>query len=233
MPPTSSKPPPLPLAPDRAAISNKISLLLSSRTSLLKTLNPPSSATTSTTAQSSSRRYNVNADDIEQLFSGARPNEGVGYVPDRKAAAAGEAAAREDRMLRGRLLGKGQRNGKGAAAGGKRFAAESESDEEPGRSGLGKRKRPRREPVEVEETEENEGGDGDAVGEKLEKDGVEDAEMEQVKRDDEDAALVQEQQATVPEQEHNASEDAKRNKKKKKRQREKEKQKQKKLGNAS
>ncbi|OPB43576.1 hypothetical protein A0O28_0098640 [Trichoderma guizhouense] len=132
MPPPSSKPPPLPLAPDRAAISNKISLLLSNRTSLLKTLNPPSSSSSSQST-TQTRRHKVNADDIEQLFSGPRPNEGVGYVPDRKAAAAGDAAAREDRMLRGRLLGKGK--GQRDAKGGKKFAVVDESDEEPGRSG--------------------------------------------------------------------------------------------------
>ncbi|PKK48703.1 hypothetical protein CI102_6041 [Trichoderma harzianum] len=215
MPPPSSKPPPLPLAPDRAAISNKISLLLSNRTSLLKTLNPPSSSSSSQTTQT--RRHKVNADDIEQLFSGPRPNEGVGYVPDRKAAA-GDAAAREDRMLRGRLLGKkGQRDGKG----GKKFAAavESESDEEPGRSGLGKRKRPRREVEEVEE-------DGDKVGGE---DEVEHKETGHGEGDVEDAAPVLLQQETITDS--NGGDDAKRNKKKKKRQREKEKQRQKKLGN--
>ncbi|KAL6806134.1 hypothetical protein J3E68DRAFT_35961 [Trichoderma sp. SZMC 28012] len=221
MPPPSSKPPPLPLAPDRAAISNKISLLLSNRTSLLKTLNPPSSSSSSQST-TQTRRHKVNADDIEQLFSGPRPNEGVGYVPDRKAAA-GDAAAREDRMLRGRLLGKkGQKNG----AGGKKFAAaESESDEEPGRSGLGKRKRPRRE---VEEEAEE---DGEKVGEELGKEEAEDAETGHGKGDVEDAAPVLLQQETMTDS--NGGDEAKRNKKKKKRQREKEKQKQKKLSNAS
>ncbi|KAF3077145.1 hypothetical protein CFAM422_000821 [Trichoderma lentiforme] len=218
MPPTSSKPPPLPLAPDRAAISNKISLLLSNRTSLLKTLNPPSSSSSS--AQQT-RRHKVNADDIEQLFSGPRPNEGVGYVPDRKAAA-GDAAAREDRMLRGRLLGKKGQSGKG----GKKFAAvESESDEEPGRSGLGKRKRPRRE---VEEEAEEDRG---KVGEELGKEEAEDAKTGHGKGDVEDAAPVLLQQETITDS--NGGDEAKRNKKKKKRQREKEKQKQKKLGNTS
>ncbi|KAL5083265.1 hypothetical protein Trisim1_001831 [Trichoderma cf. simile WF8] len=176
MPPPSSKPPPLPLAPDRAAISNKISLLLSNRTSLLKTLNPPSySSSSQSTTQT--RRHKVNADDIEQLFSGPRPNEGVGYVPDRKAAAAGDAAAREDRMLRGRLLGKGK-----GQTGGKKFAIVDESDEEPGRSGLGKRKRPRRE-VEEEAQEDGE-GDGHKVVEELGKDEIGDEETGHV----EDAA---------------------------------------------
>ncbi|KAL6830471.1 hypothetical protein J3E69DRAFT_326909 [Trichoderma sp. SZMC 28015] len=216
MPPTPSKPPPLPLAPDRAAISNKISLLLSNRTSLLKTLNPPSSSTSSQST-TQTRRHKVNADDIEQLFSGPRPNEGVGYVPDRKTAAAGDAAAREDRMLRGRLLGKkGLKNG-----GGKKFAVVDESDEEEGRSGLGKRKRPRRE---VEEEAEE---DREKVGEELGKEEAEDAETGHV----EDAAPVLLQQETITDS--NGGDDAKRNKKKKKRQREKEKQKQKKLGNAS
>ncbi|KAL7932337.1 hypothetical protein V8C35DRAFT_308091 [Trichoderma chlorosporum] len=216
MPPTSSKPPPLPLAPDRAAISNKISLLLSGRTSLLKTLNPSSAQTTTTTTTTSTRRYTVNADDVEQLFSGPRPNEGVGYVPDRKAAA-GDAAAREDRMLRGRLLGKGARAA--AAAGRRRVAAESESDEEPGRSGLGKRKRPRRE----REAEGNEEAGGDGPGRDEVEEGLD-------RGDVEDAAPVQGEEVTA---DTDGGDDAKRNKKKRKRQREKEKQKQKKLGNAS
>lgn len=119
-------------------------------------------------------------------------------------------------MLRGRLLGKGKGNGKG----GKKFAAVDESDEEPGRSGLGKRKRPRRE---VEEAEE----DGDKVG----GDEIEDAETGHGKGDVEDAAPVLLQQETITDS--NGGDEAKRNKKKKKRQREKEKQKQKKLSNTS
>lgn len=113
--------------------------------------------------------------------------------------------------------GKGQRDAKG----GKKFAVVDESDEEPGRSGLGKRKRPRRE---VEEEAEE---DGDKVGEELGKDEVEDAETGHV----EDAAPVLQQQETITDS--NGGDEAKRNKKKKKRQREKEKQKQKKLSNTS
>lgn len=122
-------------------------------------------------------------------------------------------------MLRGRLLGKkGQRNG----AGGKKFAVVDESDEEPGRSGLGKRKRPRRE---VEEVEENE----DKLGQELGKEEVEDVETGHGEGDVEDAAPVLPQQETITDS--NGGDEAKRNKKKKKRQREKEKQKQKKLSN--
>ncbi|KAK1247068.1 hypothetical protein MKX08_000870 [Trichoderma sp. CBMAI-0020] len=218
MPPSSSssKPPPLPLAPDRAAISNKISLLLSSRTSLLKTLNPPSSSAASQTTTPRRHHQAISSDDIEQLFSGPRPNEGVGYVPDAKAAAGKDAASREDRMLRGRLLGKGKggRNQKG----GRGFAVESESDEEPGRSGLGKRKRPRREEVAVADEEVVDGGDEEKLG---------DVEMGDDGR--EDAALVEDENAGSGgnDDDDDKRERNRKEKKRKKRLREKQKQKQK------
>lgn len=116
--------------------------------------------------------------------------------------------------------------GKGQT-GGKKFAIVDESDEEPGRSGLGKRKRPRRE-VEEEAQEDGE-GDGHKVVEELGKDEIGDEETGHV----EDAApvLLQQQEETITDS--NGGDEAKRNKKKKKRQREKEKQKQKKLSNTS
>ncbi|KAL6906622.1 hypothetical protein GGI43DRAFT_395315 [Trichoderma evansii] len=225
MPPSSSsKPAPLPLAPDRAAISNKISLLLSGRTSLLKTLNPPSSAAQTPTTQR--RHHAISSDDIEQLFSGPRPNEGVGYVPDAKAAGK-DAASKEDRMLRGRLLGKGKgaRNQKG----GKAFTAESESDEEPGRSGLGKRKRPRREEVvaeeEVEKVEEKE--------EDIKMDEEKPADVETGDdKGEEDAAVVEDDNSGGGNDE-DERERNKKEKKRKKRQREKQKQKQKQANSSS
>ncbi|KAK7208745.1 hypothetical protein V2G26_015923 [Clonostachys chloroleuca] len=95
------RPPPLPLAPDRAALSNRISLLLSAQSSVLKTMNQQSSSSGAAT-----KRQHHHRPDEEELFREyARPNEGVGYVAD-AAKAKSDEAAREDRMLRGRLLGK-------------------------------------------------------------------------------------------------------------------------------
>ncbi|KAH6604910.1 hypothetical protein Trco_006617 [Trichoderma cornu-damae] len=206
MPPPSSKPPPLPLAPDRAAISNQISLLLSSRASLLGTLNPAPSPSAARTCPR--RHHVVSPDDVEQLFAGPRPNEGVGYVPD------GSAASREDGMLRGRLLGKRHKSGKASAAG-SRFAVESESDEEPGRSGLGKRKRPRRGAGGEEQGDR--GGDGDVGG---------DAETSVV---DADGVAMGEGVAMAGHSDGGSGDDAqgKKQKKKKKRQKQRQKQKQK------
>ncbi|KPM39133.1 hypothetical protein AK830_g7416 [Neonectria ditissima] len=125
MPPDPT--PPLPLAANRAALSNRISLLLASQSSVLKTMaltRPPPPT----------RRAPIPDDDTD--LRAARPNEGVGYVPDAKDAAR-VANAREERMLRGGRVAKG--NGKS------RRKDDSESEDEVGRSALGKRKRPRRE----------------------------------------------------------------------------------------
>lgn len=148
-------------------------------------------------------------------------------MPDAKAAAGKDAASREDRMLRGRLLGKGKggRNQKG----GKAFAAESESDEEPGRSGLGKRKRPRREEVAVVAEEEavdrveEDGEKGEEKGEEK----VVDVEMGDDKR--EDAAVVEDENdgSGGNDNDDDERERNRKEKKRKKRQREKQKQKQK------
>ncbi|CAI6097081.1 unnamed protein product [Clonostachys chloroleuca] len=143
------RPPPLPLAPDRAALSNRISLLLSAQSSVLKTMNQQSSSSGAAT-----KRQHHHRPDEEELFREyARPNEGVGYVAD-AAKAKSDEAAREDRMLRGRLLGK--RKDLNTGRRGARQADEDEEDDEGGRSSLGKRKRPKRvaettqEAVEVE-----------------------------------------------------------------------------------
>lgn len=136
------KPPPLPLAPDRAGLSNRISLLIASQSSVLKSMNlkPSAARRKATSTQSSSH----NASDDEDLFRGAtgsRPNEGVGYVPD-KAQSSKDALSKEDKMLRGRILGK--RGAEGAKDGKRKVVVEEEEDEDPGRSSLGKRKRARR-----------------------------------------------------------------------------------------
>ncbi|KAJ4326822.1 hypothetical protein N0V84_002745 [Fusarium piperis] len=131
--------PPLPLAANRAALSNRISLLLASQSSILKTMNlgnPPAAPTT--------KRRAVPADDDDDLVRGSRPNEGVGYVPDKKDAPK-IGNAKEERMLRGRL-GRGGKAVKGKVE-------ESESEDDVGRSALGKRKRPRREAEPEQEVE--------------------------------------------------------------------------------
>ncbi|KAK7416254.1 hypothetical protein QQX98_005325 [Neonectria punicea] len=126
-------PTPLPLAANRAALSNRISLLLASQSSVLKTMilsRPPPSST---------RR--APPPDDEADLRAARPNEGVGYVPSAKDAAR-VANAREERMLRGRGVARG--------SGKSRRREDSESEDDVGRSALGKRKRPRREADKVD-----------------------------------------------------------------------------------
>ncbi|KAM5345777.1 hypothetical protein ACJ41O_011638 [Fusarium nematophilum] len=151
MPPDPT--PPLPLAANRAALSNRISLLLSSQSSVLKTMNlsrppPPSSSTAS-----AQRRRNL-PDDDEDFARGSRPNEGVGYVPDKKDAQK-MVNSKEERMLRGRTGKMGRGGGKAMG----RRVDESESEEEVGRSALGKRKRPRREVEPEAETPDGEAGE--------------------------------------------------------------------------
>ncbi|KAF4978508.1 hypothetical protein FZEAL_5128 [Fusarium zealandicum] len=126
-------PDPLPLAANRAALSNRISLLLASQSSVLKnmTLTRPAPTSKRRAAPDSAE----NGDGDGDLLRGARPNEGVGYVPEKKDAQR-VGNAKEERLLRGRTGKDGKQRKK---------ADESESEEDVGRSALGKRKRPRRE----------------------------------------------------------------------------------------
>ncbi|KAF4981834.1 hypothetical protein FDECE_17622, partial [Fusarium decemcellulare] len=141
MPPDPT--PPLPLAANRAALSNRISLLLASQSSVLKTMN------LSRPAPSSTSKRRAAPDDDDDLARGSRPNEGVGYVPEKKDAQK-FGNSKEERMLRGRIA-------KDSAKGGKsRKLDESESEDEVGRSALGKRKRPRRETQPEAKTEAEE-----------------------------------------------------------------------------
>ncbi|KAH7146469.1 hypothetical protein EDB81DRAFT_795293 [Dactylonectria macrodidyma] len=136
MPPDPT--PPLPLAANRAALSNRISMLLASQSSVLKTMNltraPPS-----TSARLLTRPPD---DDDADLMRGSRANEGVGYVPEAKDAPA-IGTTREMRLLRG---GKAAKAAKAARKGDGRSLRrdDSESEDEVGRSALGKRKRPPR-----------------------------------------------------------------------------------------
>lgn len=148
------KPTPLPLAADRAAISNRISLLIASRSSVLKSMGVSSSSTKRTSTASLPATPTYNESDDEDLFRGAtgsRPNEGVGYIPD-KAQTKKDAVSKEDRMLRGRILGKRKADGSSTGRGNKND--DSDQDDEPGRSSLGKRKRPRKSAADTVTTEE-------------------------------------------------------------------------------
>ncbi|KAH7134757.1 hypothetical protein B0J13DRAFT_89730 [Dactylonectria estremocensis] len=129
MPPDPT--PPLPLAANRAALSNRISMLLASQSSVLKTMN-----LTRAPASISARRP-PDADDDPDLLRGSRANEGVGYVPEAKDTPT-LGNARELRMLRGGK--KAARRGDGRSL----RKDESESEDDVGRSALGKRKRPPR-----------------------------------------------------------------------------------------
>ncbi|KAG6016688.1 hypothetical protein E4U43_003286 [Claviceps pusilla] len=150
MPPPNQAPSALPLATNRAALSNKISLLLSQRTSLLKSLTTRNGdgadktpgATTSTslpasTAGTTRTRRGLGGDEEDFMAAGTSPNDGVGYVrgsEDRK-------SSHEDTLLRGRMM-LGKRK-KGAGPQQQRRLYESESDSDEGRGSLGRAKRAR------------------------------------------------------------------------------------------
>ncbi|KAI7765605.1 hypothetical protein LZL87_007356 [Fusarium oxysporum] len=149
-------PPPFPVATNRDAIANTLSLLLASRTSIGKSM--------PLTRDLPRKRHTLPDDNDDDLTRGARPNEGLGYVPEKKDVQK-FANSKEERMLRGRL----NKDAKGNL---KKKVEESESEDEAGRSALGKRKRPRKEkevelepvsenqtaPVTTEEKEKNENG---------------------------------------------------------------------------
>jgi hypothetical protein len=128
-------PAPLPVADNYASLTNRISLSIASRSSILKNL-------TSSSTSAPVRRRVLPDDNDDDLTRGTQPNTGVGYVPEKKDVQK-NANSKEERMLRGRM-------GKGATGKAKKKVEESESEEEMGRSALGKRKRPRKEVVEPE-----------------------------------------------------------------------------------
>ncbi|KAK2671867.1 hypothetical protein RAB80_011946 [Fusarium oxysporum f. sp. vasinfectum] len=150
-------PPPFPVATNRDAIANTLSLLLASRTSIGKSM--------PLTRDLPRKRRTLPDDNDDDLTRGARPNEGLGYVPEKKDVQK-FANSKEEKMLRGRL----NKDAKGNL---KKKVEESESEDEAGRSALGKRKRPRKEkevepepesenqtaPVTPEDKEKNENGE--------------------------------------------------------------------------
>ncbi|KAG4256897.1 hypothetical protein BFJ72_g12399 [Fusarium proliferatum] len=133
---------PFPVATNRDAIANTLSLLLASRTSIGKSM--------PLTRDLPRKQRTLPDNNDEDLARGARPNEGLGYVPEKKDVQK-FANSKEERMLRGRL----NKDAKGNL---KKKAEESESEDEAGRSALGKRKRPRKE-KEQEVEPEPEAGD--------------------------------------------------------------------------
>ncbi|CAJ0555194.1 Ff.00g052590.m01.CDS01 [Fusarium sp. VM40] len=170
-------PPPLPVAANHATLSNKLSLLIASRSSVLKNMSLSRPTTT--------KRRVIPDDNDDDLTRGtARPNDGVGYVPEEKDKQK-FANAKVERMLRGRMA-------KGGTGKVKKKVDESESEEDAGRSALGKRKRPRKEkeinqepvaepepesrvqhvPTEPAEDEEKNEAGGEAVEDIIMEDGV-------------------------------------------------------------
>ncbi len=166
------KPAPLPVAANHAAISNRISMLLSAQSSLLKTLNPASASSSSSVKKQqpiTKSAHDLEKDDEELFKNNARPNEGVGYSAPGSGPQSAHDRRREDQALRGKIMGKGAGRGRdelrGKGKGRSLPKEESESEEEAGRSALGKRKRPRREasPAKVTEADEENGGGTDGV----------------------------------------------------------------------
>jgi hypothetical protein len=141
-------------------ILNRISLGLAKHERILKTLKRPAPSASSTSQSKSSTSgfsslaqstaaadkpvsngiVSKSREEEDRLFEQDRalpPNAGIGFVEERKA---GERVGKgkEEKMLRGRLLGK---RGEGKDKGGERKRYVDESEEEEGRSGLGKKKR--------------------------------------------------------------------------------------------
>lgn len=159
----------LPVAPNMSQILNRISLGLARHERILKTLKRPA-PTTSTSASSGAQSKSTASgfsslatasytntsgsstgggvpisstkEEEDRLFERDRalaPNAGIGFVEERKAGERGGKGV-EDKMLRGRLLGRRGEKDKG----GERKRYVDESEEEEGRSGLGKKKRRRK-----------------------------------------------------------------------------------------
>lgn len=110
----------------------------------------------------------VNNDDDEDeppLRAVADPNTGLGHVP-KAATAAATAASQKDDKLRARLVGRQQKGGGGsdkAAAKRQRNDDNSSEDDEPGRSGLGRSKKQKRQPIQQgrsDDLQDDAGGDG-------------------------------------------------------------------------
>lgn len=156
----------LPVAPNINQVLNRISLGLAKHERILKTLNRPSSTTSTANPKSkpSSSGFSslsgsstptpnpantpkaLTRADEEAEFAAERalaPNAGIGFAPVKEDTNGvnGRGGAKEDKMLRGRILGKNAREQMNNKGKDKRRRYESESEEEEGRSGLGKKKK--------------------------------------------------------------------------------------------
>ncbi|KAF4507104.1 hypothetical protein G6O67_005778 [Ophiocordyceps sinensis] len=155
--------PPLPVAPDHAVVANRIALLFSKQSAVAASLHRHLTP--------SRREDDADDDDDDQrqhLAAAANPNAGAGYLPpDDDKASSGQQQDRS--LLRNRLLGSrgGRRDGAGGGravalnSGRKAALCESESDDDQGRSALGRRKRPVREVAPQTAAESNRAASGD------------------------------------------------------------------------
>ncbi|RYP08366.1 hypothetical protein DL764_001935 [Monosporascus ibericus] len=182
-------------APNFAATMNKIQLLWDTRSRVAtaslhsssartntnnattpKTSDGAFSSLTSTTSTSAIRGDDRAAlrrrrlEEEEAAFAEERaldPNAGIGTRSSTNPDANAVARGREDRMLRGRLLGKRGRAADGSSSlargAAEKYARDDDEDEEPGRSGLGraKKRRPHRETEAEAEAEGNENQNGE------------------------------------------------------------------------
>jgi hypothetical protein len=156
----------LPVAKNLDQVLNRIAMGLSKHERILKTLNRPSSTASATNGKSKpsssgfsslsgsstpapiqpikSTKIPTRAEE-EAEFAAERalaPNAGIGFAPVKQEdnGVNGRGNGKEDKMLRGRILGKNARE-QMANKGKDKRRYESESEEEEGRSGLGKKKR--------------------------------------------------------------------------------------------
>ncbi|KAH7320242.1 hypothetical protein B0I35DRAFT_232053 [Stachybotrys elegans] len=136
------------MAANAAALSNRISTNLAARMNFLQKMKPPSLELAPAQKQSlSSARQQQQQpayEDEDEDDSYSAPNTGLGHRGDSKEETADE---QQNQMLRRKVLGKRaaeqkQQQQRRRAQG----EVQSDSDEDVGRSALGKRKRPRREP---------------------------------------------------------------------------------------
>ncbi|TLS25764.1 hypothetical protein PpBr36_07449 [Pyricularia pennisetigena] len=113
---------------------------------------------------------NNNDDDEEDeppLRAVPDPNTGLGHAP-KAAAVAATAASRQNDKLRARLIGRQQKGSSSAndkiAVKRQRHDQDSSEDDEPGRSGLGRSKKQKRQPMQPgrsDDLEDDAGGDAD------------------------------------------------------------------------
>ncbi|KAI1295795.1 hypothetical protein F5Y03DRAFT_300867 [Xylaria venustula] len=155
-------------APNYTEAMNRVQTQLEARMRIVRSFmpsRPPSHPTSTFSALASSKPSTTSAaarqtHDAESLFAETRaqdPNAGLGFGTSSKKQREKEKE-RSDQLLRSRLLGRkrGAENGNSASL--RRGAREESSDEEPGRSGLGRaKKRARRE--ESPDEEKGEGGE--------------------------------------------------------------------------